>query len=492
MGNEWAILAAVDETEGVDTDEVVSATVDVVTILLGVGIGLAVGLIIALLVQLLSRFALRKHPIIRDTIHSISNSFEVTLGVVGAWIGMRVAWPEDSGETETRWRSIVDHGIQIVFILALTWLVARIVTSVEDTVLDRWKTSEDSRYLRKQTQLEILNRIIVAAIWLMGVALILLTFDWGRTLGSALFTSAGLFTVVVGIAAQATLGNVFAGLQLAFSDSIRMGDIVVWEETFTTVEEITLTYVVLKSWDGRRLIVPSREMTAKTFENWTRRAPNLLGKVDFDVAWTTPIDGMRRELDRILKHSQLWDGETGLLQVTDVIGGRVLISALLSGRNSAEVTDLKLYVREEMVKWLQHHVEEYKGAEEFVPDSESGEESNDSQALPGVAPGLVLPSDTSVVDTFDTAASGPTTEDVTATQVINAADLPLLYPARVPVEQRETTEPTEDEQHETRTTGHKSSMFSGSESAERRAQEFSGPGEEAYQERDAAYERMLA
>lgn len=88
-----------------------------------------------------------------------------------------------------------------------------------------------------------------------------------------MFTSAGLVSVVVGIAAQATLGNVFAGLQLAFSDSIRMGDIVIWEEEFTTVEEITLTYVVLKVWDGRRLIVPSKEMTSKTFENWTRRAP---------------------------------------------------------------------------------------------------------------------------------------------------------------------------------------------------------------------------
>lgn len=500
MGNVWTVLATTtDDTDGVDTEQVVSATVDVVTILLGIGIGLAAGVLIAVIVQLVARFTLKHKTFLRDTIHSISNSFEVTMGAVGAWIGMRVAWPEASGDTESRWRSVVDHGFQIVIVLALTWFVARIFTSIEVSVLSRMKESGDSRYLRKQTQLEMIHRILIAAIWTLGLALILLTFSWGKALGSALFTSAGLFSVVVGIAAQSTLGNVFAGLQLAFSDSIRMGDIVVWQEDFTTVEEITLTYVVLKSWDGRRLIVPSKEMTGTTFENWTRRSPKLLGKVEFDVEWTVPIDGMRHELDRLLRETDLWDGETGLLQVTGAAYGRVQVAALISGRNSAEVSDLKLYVREEMVKWLQHHVEVYEGGEEFPvleSSKESAKDGEDAQVLLD-ASGNVLHVDDAAAEgrpdaAFDVPPEGPTTEDLTSTQVIDMSDIPLLYPARVPVEDRAPEEAPGKEEPATRTTGHQSSLFTGSESAEKRKQEFSGPGDEAYHERDAAYERKRA
>ena len=497
MGNVWAalrVLADSDSTDGVDTDEVVSATVDVVTVLLGVGIGIAVGVLIAVIIQLISRFALRKHSFMRETVHSAANSLEFVLGVGGAWIGMRIAWPENSGTEGTRWRALADHGLQILFILAVTWFVARAFTSVEATMLNGMKRRGDSRYLRKQTQLEILHRILIVVVWMFGISAILLTFSWGKTLGSALFTSAGLFSVVVGIAAQSTLGNVFAGLQLAFSDSIRMGDIVVWQEDFTTVEEITLTYVVLKSWDGRRLIVPSKEMVGSTFENWTRRSPKLLGKVEFDVDWKVPIDGMRKQLNVLLKHTNLWDGETGILQVTDTAGGRIQLAALVSGSNSAEVSDLKLYIREEMVKWLQRQAEAPEGGEESAATEDSGD-SGDSSALVD-ANGNVLHSGDDDVrkpsDTFETATVGPTVEDVTATQVIDVSDMPLLYPARVPVEERETSDSAEEEDTETHTTGHQSAMFTGSESAEKRAEEFSGPGEEAYHERDAAYERKLA
>lgn len=507
MGYVWAIQPAIqavdEEGEGVDTDEVVSATVDVVTILLGVGIGLAAGLLIALLVQLIARFLVRKNEFLSTTIHSISNSFEFSMGVAGAWIGMRIAWTVEPGQEESRWRALADHTLQIIFIIAVTWLAARVFSSIEAYILNSLKKSGDSRYLRKQTQLEILHRIILAAIWLLGIAIVLMTFSWGKALGSAIFTSAGLFSVVVGIAAQSTLGNVFAGLQLAFSDSIRMGDIVMWEENFTTVEEITLTYVVLKSWDGRRLIVPSKEMTGKTFENWTRRTPNLLGNVEFDVDWTVPIDGMRNELNRLLRQTDLWDGDTGLLQVSGTSAGRVQVTALLSGRNSAEVTDLKLYVREEMVKWLQKHVGAYEGAEEIAP-----EEPDDSQTLLDASGNAISHADAQDAQEDTIEPEGPTTADLTATQVINVADIPLLYPARVPVSERdgEEDEPTEESSPATDTnetdtnetdstekqTGHQSSMFTGSESAERRAEQFSGPGEQAYNEREEAYERRLA
>ena len=337
-------------------------------------------------------------------------------------------------------------------------------------------------------------------------------------------------TVVVGIAAQATLGNVFAGLQLAFSDSLRMGDIVIWQDEFTTVEEITLTYVVLKVWDGRRLIVPSKEMTSKTFENWTRRAPDLLGRVEFELDWDTPITEMRAELGRILARTDMWDGDTGILQVLDATGGKIKIGALLSGRTSAELTDLKYYVREELVKWIQTH------APDAAPHTHiAANEPDDGEALVADADGkklLVAGAHTSVSEVakaakeqereeqsenrggdevdgkkMDDRAAGsaeedvtddfeesswPTVADVTKTQVIDLAELTDLVPDRVPMLDREVADPVVAGAPTGRAAGHESSIFTGSLQAEKRRQEFSGPGEEAFRERNAALEKRKA
>ncbi|MFT0847314.1 mechanosensitive ion channel domain-containing protein [Actinomycetaceae bacterium L2_0104] len=511
--------AVTDDDGGVDPEAVVDATVSLVTILLGIAIGVVVGLIVALLVQVIARFLARKHTFVLETMKKMTLPLRVSLALAGGWIGMMIVWSDPATEERARYRDIADHAFLICVILAATWLVAAVMNGIEQSVLNSLRMTGESRFRRTQTQMEILHRIILAAVWVLGGALVLMTFDWGKALGGALFTSAGLVSVVVGIAAQSTLGNVFAGLQLAFSDSIRMGDIVMWEDEFTTVEEITLTYVVLKVWDGRRLIVPSKEMTGRTFENWTRRAPDLLGRVEFDLDWSTPIPQMRAELNRILERTDMWDGGTGILQVLDATGGRLQVGALLSGRTSAELTDLKYYVREELVRWIQKNAPEAAPHTRIVADDElidllpdGGRASFDDEGRKLIVAGP----DTSIdnlkkkeegadeerEDSMRAQGSGekaaqvkpegPSTADLTETQVLDLSELPALRPDRVPVFDRDVADPAVAGPPTGKAAGHESSIFTGSLQAEKRRQEFSGPGEDALKEREAVYEKKKA
>lgn len=508
-----ALPASVEEDDGtgVDTEAVVDATVNVMTVLLGVAIGVVAGLVIAFIVQGIARFFARKHAFVLEPIQTMRMPLRVSLAIAGGWMGIIITWTETS-----QWRTFAGHTFLICLILAVTWLVASIVNGTEQSILNRLRSTGESRFRRTQTQMEVVHRIIMVAIWVLGGALILMTFEWGKTLGGALFKSAGLVSVVVGIAAQATLGNVFAGLQLAFSDSIRMGDIVIWEEEFTTVEEITLTYVVLKVWDGRRLIVPSKEMTSKTFENWTRRAPDLLGRVEFDLDWSTPIPQMRAEFNRILDRTDMWDGGTGVLQVLDATGGRIQVGALLSGRTSAELTDLKYYVREELVKWIQKNAPE-AAPHTHVIDDDSAENisgDGDAEATASESDGqkLIVPDSEHAVEKLtksestanaddlaaaaesvgDVEPSLPTIADLTKTQVIDISEIPLLLPDRVPVFDRDVADPAVAGPATGKAAGHESSIFTGSLQAEKRRQEFSGPGEEAFKEREAVYNKKKA
>ena len=509
--------------DGTTTEVVVDATVNLVSIFLGIGVGVIVGLLAALALQTLARFLMRNKPFVLEIMKPMRMPLRLSLALAGGWLGMMIAWSDPGTDESSLARTMAEHGFLVALILAVTWLIVSVINGAERSILNRIKVTGESRYRRTQTQLEILHRIISAAIWIVGVGLILMTFDWGKALGGALFTSASLFSVVVGIAAQATLGNVFAGLQLAFSDSLRMGDIVIWQEEFTTVEEITLTYVVLKVWDGRRLIVPSKEMTTKTFENWTRRAPDLLGRVEFELEWNTPITQMRAELGRILARTDMWDGDTGILQVLDATGGKIKIGALLSGRTSAELTDLKYYVREEMVKWIQtltpdaaslaHIAAEKSGdvGEALMTDTDGKKllvagahtsvteatKAAERKALDDQASGKKLDgpmNGTGEEDSDDDfeESSWPTVADVTKTQVIDLAELTDLIPDRVPVLEREVAYPAVAGPPTGRAAGHESSIFTGSLQAEKRRQEFSGPGEEAFRERNAALEKRKA
>ena len=159
--------------------------------------------------------------------------------------------------------------------------------------------------------------------------------------------------MVAALAAQSTLANLFAGLQVAFSDAIRLDDVVIVEQEWGWIEEITLSYVVVRLWDDRRMVLPSTYFTSTPFQNWTRRNSELLGAVELDVDWRVDVDAMRAELERVLTGTDLWDERSHVLQVTDAVGGLVRVRVLVSAVDAGTLFDLRCLVRERLVAWLQ-------------------------------------------------------------------------------------------------------------------------------------------
>ena len=339
--------------EAVDTAvEAVDTTVDLLQLLAAGIVGFFVGVVLMLVVQGVVRYVFRSKRLVREALRPTARPLQLMLGTAGAWIGMGFVLKSNRPD----WYGTAEHGVLIAEILALTWLVAAAVSGIEHVILETMRQSSQSRYRKVQTQMQILQRVVTVTIWVCGFAAVLLTYPQARTVGASLLASAGILSVVLGIAAQHTFGNVFAGLQLAFSDSIRVGDVLNWEGQRCNVEEITLTYVVLRVWDGRRLIVPSSKMTTQTFENWTRRSPEILDHVNFRLDWSAPIPRIREYLQEVLAATDLWDGRVGVLQVRDTDAECIQVSALVSAKNSSTMIDLRNYVREEMLARIQREL----------------------------------------------------------------------------------------------------------------------------------------
>jgi hypothetical protein len=198
----------------------------------------------------------------------------------------------------------------------------------------------------------MLRRVTVAAIVVVTVGVMLMTFPEVRALGASVLASAGIISVVAALAAQSTLGNLFAGLQLAFSDAVRVDDVVVVENEWGRIEELTLTYVAVQIWDDRRLILPTSYFTTKPFQNWTRTGSAVLGTAELDVDWSAPVEELRTELRRACEGTELWDGRVCVLQVTDAIGGMIRLRALVSAHDAGALWDLRCLVRERLVAWV--------------------------------------------------------------------------------------------------------------------------------------------
>ena len=253
------------------------------------------------------------------------------------------------------------RGVRLVVRLAAigsgAWLLASVLLFVEDLGLRRYRTDvSDNRAARRaRTQVLILRRLTVSAVVVVALGAALLSFPGVRAVGASVLASAGLISVVAALAAQSTLANVFAGVQLAFSDAIRIDDVVVVEEEWGWIEEITLSNVVVRLWDDRRMVLPSTYFTTTPFENWTRRHSELLGAVELDLDWRVDLAGLRDELARVLDTSELWDGRSKVLQVTDAVGGVVRVRVLVTAVDAGTLFDLRCLVRERLVTWLQQH-----------------------------------------------------------------------------------------------------------------------------------------
>lgn len=248
----------------------------------------------------------------------------------------------------------IRHGLTLGLIGALAWLVVQSAYVVEDAVAGRFDITVADNLLarRRATQAQVLRRVVVALTVVLASAAALLTFESARAAGASLLASAGLAGLVAGVAARSTLGNLVAGVQVAFSETIRLDDVVVLEGEWGRVEEITLTYVVVKLWDLRRLVVPTTYFVETPFQNWTRQNARVLGAVELHVDYRTPVDEVREELRRVVERSPLWDGETQVLQVTDASERTMRLRALVSARDAPTAWDLRCDVRERLIRFL--------------------------------------------------------------------------------------------------------------------------------------------
>lgn len=248
----------------------------------------------------------------------------------------------------------LDRIIGILLIVSFASLLINTIKVFEDAVYYNYDLSkEDNLRERKiRTQLQFIRKITIALIVIISLAIILLSFDNVRKIGAGLLTGVGISGIIIGFAAQKSLGNLLAGFQIAFTQPIRIDDVLVVEGEWGRVEEITLTYVVLNIWDQRRLILPINYFIEKPFQNWTRTTAEILGTVFLYVDHTLPVDKLRTEFDRLLSLTNLWDKRVGIIQVTDAKEHSIELRALVSARNSSQAFDLRCYIREGLIKFI--------------------------------------------------------------------------------------------------------------------------------------------
>ena len=258
------------------------------------------------------------------------------------------------------WVASVKNGLSLVLIATVAWILMRTATLGEALVLARYRLDvADNLHARKiHTQIRFIKRIFFILVVVVAAASMLMVFERLRQMGASLLASAGIVGMVIGLAAQRSIANLLVGLQIAFTQPIRLDDVVIVENEWGRIEEITSTYAVVRLWDLRRLIVPLTYFTEKPFQNWTRVSADLLGTVFLYVDYAVRVEAVRSELHEILKQSKLWDGKVWNLQVTDSKPQGMELRALMSAANASAAWDLRCQVRERLVTFLQERYPE--------------------------------------------------------------------------------------------------------------------------------------
>jgi small-conductance mechanosensitive channel len=251
----------------------------------------------------------------------------------------------------------LQHALGLGVIASVAWVVILLVDVFGDAISAKYAIDVvDNLTARQiQTQAQVLRRIFVVVVILLTLGIMLMTFPAIRTLGTSLLASAGLAGLVLGMAMRPTLASLVAGIQIALTQPIRIEDVVIIEGEWGWIEEIRTTYVVVRIWDLRRLVVPLSYFIEKPFQNWTRVTANLLGTVFVYVDYSISTEEVRQELHRILESSGLWDGKVWGLQVTDAKEHTLELRALMSAPDGSKAWDLRCYVREKLIQFLQEH-----------------------------------------------------------------------------------------------------------------------------------------
>ena len=273
-------------------------------------------------------------------------------------------------------REIVGHISTITIILGIAWFLILFFKVFKKRMLRKYDVHSTNNLKARKvyTQYTILENIIIFIIVTLALGIALMSFDSIRSVGVSLLTSAGIAGIIIGLAAQKAIGTLLAGIQIALTQPIRLDDVVIVEGEWGWIEEINLTYVVVRIWDKRRLVVPTTYFIENTFQNWTRTSADILGTVFIYADYGLPFDAIRKEQTRLLNTTDLWDGNVDVLQVTNATEKSVELRVLVSAKDSPTAWDLRVYLREKLLEFIQNNYPEH------LPKTRVTVNKNDSES----------------------------------------------------------------------------------------------------------------
>lgn len=320
---------------------------------------LALALIIGVVARFLLLFGIRYYQrrdksLFKALENHLQGSWFLFIPLIFIHIG--VGYLNISGDLIATLRKWTD----VLVIISIASILLRLASVVQDLLFIRYDISQaDNLKARKaRTQIIYVKKVAIVMIVLLAAALILVNFASVRKFGTTILTGAGVAGIIIGFALQKSLANLFAGIQIAFTQPIKIDDAVVVENEWGWIEEINLTYVVVRIWDLRRQVLPITYFTDNAFQNWTRNSAQILGSVFLYVDYTLPIEPLRRHFEAVLDKTELWDRQTQVLQVTDCNDKIMTIRLLMTAKNSPTAFDLRCYVREQMIDFIQQNYPE--------------------------------------------------------------------------------------------------------------------------------------
>jgi len=253
--------------------------------------------------------------------------------------------------------SFITTTINIFIILSFCSVIIRLINVAQDMLFIRYdiNLSNNLRARKIRTQIMYVKKVAIVVLVTLCLSLILLSFPGVRKFGTTILAGAGVAGIIIGFALQKSLVNLFAGIQIAFTQPIKIDDAVVVENEWGWIEEINLTYVVVRIWDLRRLVLPITYFTENAFQNWTRNNAQILGSVFLYLDYSMPLDPLRKHFEKVLSETKLWDQQTQVLQVTDTTDKTMTIRLLMTAQNSPTAWDLRCYVREKMIEFIQQN-----------------------------------------------------------------------------------------------------------------------------------------
>ncbi|MDB5228935.1 MAG: rane protein [Bacteroidota bacterium] len=265
----------------------------------------------------------------------------------------------------------VNHLLHVLLIISVGYMLRKMVSFFYDVIVAIYSRKEYKDYTLRsvRTQYYLIARILNMLIMIITVIAVLLTFEYIRKFSTTILASAGMAGIVIGFAAQKSLGTIFAGIQIALTQSIKLDDIITIDNETGRVAELTLTYVVINTWDEKRLIIPINYFIDKSFKNWTRVSPEVIGEVKIHVDFTLPIESVREEFKEWLKHTKLWDKRSSSLSISETNETSMILRAKMSAKDSDDAGSLESYIREKLITLLQEkypyalpagHIEELK------------------------------------------------------------------------------------------------------------------------------------